>query len=461
MLDAKSVVPCSSTRVTLPCGRPPCCSNWSSDLLLLDIHGFELKSDGLTPKCSGPVSFFVATGVRPEFNGIDFLVNITNLKNYTKLGTAVISNLINIHSTNMSAAALDSSKLTITKCQGRKSYPPKEELGFGKVTTDHILTVEWDHVTGWGTPEIKPYAPFQMDPATSVLHYAFECFEGQKAFWDVDGDVRIFRPEENMKRLNKSCRRICLPEFPVEEGVKLLKEFVRVESEVIPKGEGYALYLRPTCISTNVGLGVAKPTKSLLYIIASPVGPALSSNVTLEATDYATRAWPGGTGDSKLGGNYAPCVLPQEQAASRGFTQNLWLFNGYLTEVGMMNLFLVFANEDGTRELTTAPLDGIILEGITRSSILEIAREKLDPKKWIITERRTHVDELLERSKKGQLLEIFGAGTAAIVKLVDAISYHGTTCKASGSTDEVAPQIRRWIWDIQYGVQNHPFCQKI
>lgn len=361
----------------------------------------------------------------------------------------------------MTATALDSSKLKIERCQQRKQYPAKEELAFGKILTDHILTVEWDSEKGWGAPEIKPYGPFQMDPACSVLHYAFECFEGQKAFRDINGEIRIFRPEENMKRLNKSCRRICLPEFPVEEGVKLLKEFVRVESEVIPEGEGYALYLRPTCISTNVGLGVSKPTKSLLYFIASPVGPILGSKVSLEATDYATRSWPGGTGDCKLGGNYAPCVLPQQQAESRGFAQNLWLFNGYLTEVGMMNLFLVFGNEDGTKELTTAPLNGIILEGITRSSILEIAREYLDPKEWSVTERDIHIDEIASRSEKKQLLEIFGAGTAAIVKPVEEISYHGSSYKATGTGEGLALKIRRWIWDIQYGNKEHPFCQRI
>jgi len=365
-------------------------------------------------------------------------------------------------------SSLDASKLTVKTVATRKTYPPKEELSFGKVMSDHILTAEWDAETGWGTPELKPYADFNLDPASAVFHYAFCCFEGQKAFLDSDGKVRIFRPEHNIARLNRSAKRIALPTVDTDAAVELMKKFALAEKEIIPEGRGVALYLRPTLIGTSASLGVSRPTKALFYIIGSPVGPAFSGKspaVRLKATDDAVRAWPGGTGNAKLGANYSPTIVAYETAAKEGFNQNLWLFNGYVTEVGMMNFFMVFKNsQTGKLELTTYPLeDGLILEGITRLSILELARERLPKDKFDVVERRVHIDEVLERSKNGELVEAFGAGTAAIVTPVKEISFHGESAHlpTGDNVGPIAADVKKWLQDIQYGVDDHVFCQRI
>lgn len=364
-----------------------------------------------------------------------------------------------------SLAPLDASKLKIKTVSQRKEYPPPEKLVFGHVFTDHMLTVDWSAEQGWHAPEIKPFADFSMHPASCVFHYGFECFEGLKAFRDGDNDLRLFRADKNFARMNKSSQRLALPGFDESQALELLQRFVRLEEEAIPQGRGFSLYLRPTMIGTQPTLGISPPKKARMFVIASPVGPYYSSGfkpIALEATDNVVRAWPKGTGDKKLGGNYAPCVLPQQQAASRGYAQNLWLFDGYLTEVGSMNLFLVFNNPDGTRELVTPPLDGTILEGITRLSILELARERLDPNEWTVSERKVHIDELVARQKSGELAEIFGSGTAAIVSPVNEIGYHGQSItvpipegKGAGPLTEA---VQKWVLDIQYGVQDHPYC---
>lgn len=306
-----------------------------------------------------------------------------------------------------------------------------------------------------------------LDPSAIVFHYAFECFEGLKAYVDKDENVRIFRPDRNMTRMNKSADRICLPTFDSETMLKLVSEFVKLEKRFIPKGKGFSLYLRPTLIGTEAGLGVHTPSEALFYLIASPVGPYYPTGfkaVRLEATDYATRAWPGGTGDKKLGANYAPCIKPQREAASRGYQQNLWLFGpeGKVTEVGTMNAFFVFKDSaTGKKELVTAPLDGTILEGVTRESILELARERLDSKEWAISERYCTISEVVERSKKGELVEAFGSGTAAVVSPIKEIGYHGqdidVPLQPGKQAGPLTEQIAAWISEIQYGEIEHPW----
>jgi len=363
-------------------------------------------------------------------------------------------------------APLDAAKLQITLAKERQVYPSPDKLVFGHIFSDHMLTADWDAEQGWHAPQIQPFANFSMHPASCVFHYGFECFEGLKAFRDVNGELRMFRPDRNMARLNSSSKRLTLPGFDEQAGLELLQRFVRLEESAIPEGLGFSLYLRPTMIGTQPTLGISAPKRARLFVIASPVGPYYSSGfkaIKLEATDWAVRAWPKGTGDKKLGGNYAPCVLPQVESASRGYAQNLWLFDGYLTEVGSMNLFLVFHNkQDDTFELVTPPLDGTILEGITRLSILELARERLDPKKWKVNERKVHIDEVISRQSNGELLEVFGSGTAAIVSPVEEIGYHGQQItvplppnKAAGPITE---SVQKWIQDIQYGIVDHPYC---
>lgn len=220
-------------------------------------------------------------------------------------------------------------------------------------------------------------------------------------------------------------------------------------------------------IGTHRALGVGPPASALLYVIASPVGPYFPTGfkaISLEATDYAVRAWPGGVGDKKLGANYAPCIVPQMQALSRGFQQNLWLFGEeeYVTEVGTMNLFAAIKNkETGQPELMTAPLDGTILEGVTRDSILGLARERLAPKGWKISERKFTMKELADASDEGRMMEIFGAGTAAIVSPVRRISWKGRMVDCGLAEDEecgpITSQVKDWIEGIQYGDEDHPW----
>ena len=235
------------------------------------------------------------------------------------------------------------------------------------------------------------------------------------------------------------------------------------------RARGYSLYLRPTMIGTQRTLGVGPPGSALLYVIASPVGPYYPTGfkaVSLEATDYAVRAWPGGVGDKKLGANYAPCIVPQMEAAKRGFHQNLWLFgeDEKVTEVGTMNFFAVLRGERGL-ELVTAPLDGTILEGVTRDSILDLARERLAPEGWTVSERYVTMGELAEASDEGRLVEAFGAGTAAVVSPVRKISWKGRLVDCGLRDDqeagETAQRMKTWIEGIQYGDEEHRWTVKI
>ncbi|CAN6606140.1 branched-chain-amino-acid aminotransferase, mitochondrial [Trichomonascus vanleenenianus] len=366
-------------------------------------------------------------------------------------------------------AKLDASKVTVSTIESRKDYPSPEKLAFGKTFSDHMLLAEWTEKDGWKAPQIVPYGPLSLDPSASVFHYAFECFEGMKAFKTEDGSVRLFRPDMNGKRLNKSSARLALPTFDVEEFTKLIQKFVSLEKEVIPHRKGYSLYLRPTMIGTNAELGVKHPSKALLYVIASPVGPYYAGGfkaVRLQASTEAVRAWPGGVGDKKLGGNYAPTILPQIEAAKQGYDQVLWLFGpeNYVTEAGTMNAFFVF-KKDGKKELVTAPLDGTILEGVTRDSILALARERLNPDEWIVSERLYTMDEVAERAAKGEVVEAFGAGTAAIVSPIKEIGYKGKDIaiplQADKGAGELTETVAKWISDIQYGVEKHPWSVEV
>lgn len=328
-----------------------------------------------------------------------------------------------------------------------------------------MISIEWNKESGWLAPKITPYQNLSLDPATCVFHYAFECFEGMKAYKDASGNVRLFRADKNMARFNKSAARIALPTFSSTALISLIGRLAKLDERFIPSQRGYSLYLRPTLIGTQATLGVGPPGSALLYVIASPVGPYYPTGfkaISLEATDYAVRAWPGGVGDKKLGANYAPCIVPQRDAMSRGFQQNLWLFGEeeYVTEVGTMNMFVALKNkETGQKELVTAPLDGTILEGVTRESILSLARERLAPEGWMISERKYTMRDLAEASAEGRLLEAFGAGTAAIVAPVRSISWKGqlVDCGLAETEEsgEVATKMKQWMEARQYGEEEH------
>ena len=334
-----------------------------------------------------------------------------------------------------------------------------------------MLSVEWTAADGWLPPRITPYQNLSLDPATCVFHYAFECFEGMKAYKNNEGAVRLFRPDKNAARMNQSAARIALPSFETQPFIELIARFAAMEQRFIPAQRGYSLYLRPTLIGTQRTLGIGPPGSALLYVIASPVGPYFPTGfkaVSLEATSYAVRAWPGGVGDKKLGANYAPCIVPQLQAAKHGFHQNLWLFGEeeYVTEVGTMNFFAAMKNEEtGKPELWTAPLDGMILSGVTRMTVLDLARERLVPQGWTVREEGYTMSQLAEASDEGRLLEAFGAGTAAVVSPVRRIGWKGRTidCGLKEGTEagEVATRMKDWIEGIQYGDEEHEWSYKV
>ena len=383
----------------------------------------------------------------------------------SSLSLSALSRTLATSATSTAGAPLDASKVKITPIKTPSQPKPNDQLVFGRTFTDHMLTIEWTKQKGWAIPEIKPYANLSLDPSACVFHYAFELFEGLKAYRTSDNKITMFRPDMNMIRMNKSAARICLPTFDSEQLIELMGKLIQQDKHLVPKGQGYSLYIRPTLIGTSAGLGVGTPDKALLYVITSPVGPYYKTGfkaVRLEATDYATRAWPGGVGDKKLGANYAPCILPQLQAAERGYQQNLWLFGPEhnITEVGTMNVFFAFKNSaTGKNELVTAPLDGTILEGVTRDSVLTLARENLDPNEWEINERYYTIDEVAEKAKKGELLEAFGSGTAAVVSPIKEVGWKGEAIHVpllpGEQSGPLTKQVASWIADIQYGRTKH------
>mmetsp|Transcript_24000 Transcript_24000/g.49708 ORF Transcript_24000/g.49708 Transcript_24000/m.49708 type:complete len:402 (+) Transcript_24000:153-1358(+) len=358
--------------------------------------------------------------------------------------------------------SISSAKLTIQRHPDSESkfsrMLKKEELQFGKTFSDHMLQIPYKKsLGGWQDPKIVPYGDLTISPAASSLHYGLECFEGMKAYKSLtDDSLRLFRPDKNMERLRNSMERLSMPgyDFDPQELINCIAELVRVDRDWIPSGEGYSLYLRPTVISTHPYLGVATPDDLLLYVITSPVGPYYTSGfnpVRLTADSEYVRAWPGGTGGSKVGGNYAPTMKPAGEAAKRGYSQILWVFgeNHEITEVGAMNVFFFLEKKGGGgRELVTPPLNrGDILPGVTRKSILELAEswEEFD-----VVERSITMPEIVEAASEGRLIESFGAGTAAVVTPIEAIQFQGKDVEIP-ATGELTKRFFSDLMGIQYG----------
>ncbi|KAJ2076842.1 branched-chain-amino-acid transaminase bat2 [Coemansia sp. RSA 988] len=357
-------------------------------------------------------------------------------------------------------AGIQASLLQKSLTTAPKALVPKEELVFGHVFTDHMLTVEWTAKHGWDSPQIKPYGPLKLDPSCSVFHYAFECFEGLKAYRDAQGKIRLFRPEKNMERMNNSAERLYLPQFDGKEVVECIRELLRADKRWVPEGRGYSLYLRPTLISTENTLGVHRANSALLYVIASPCGPYFPTGfkaISLYCDESNVRAWPGGVGNKKLGANYAPSVGPQVAAENKGYQQVLWTIgeDHELMEVGTMNMFVLWRNENGERELVTPPLDGTILPGITRDSILELTRNWGEFK---VSERKINMKQVARASSEGRLLEVFGAGTACIVTPVSRIHFQGKDYEIpldpnnpSSQAGPITSRLYETLSTLQYG----------
>lgn len=320
--------------------------------------------------------------------------------------------------------------------------------GFGVHFTDHMFTVEWTPDEGWHGARVTPYGPLTLDPATAVLHYAQETFEGMKAYRHDDGSVWTFRPEENAARMVRSSKRLAFPELPVADFVEAVDALVTIDSRWVPDAEGEkSLYLRPFMIATEKFLGVRPAQHVTFMVIASPAGAYFKGGVkpvSLWLTTEYTRAGRGGMGAAKTGGNYASSLVAQQEATSHGCDQVVFLDAQELTyveELGGMNMYFVF--DDGR---IVTPETGTILEGITRSSIIELAG-KLGHH---VEERRFSIDEWRDGVTSGRITEVFACGTAAVVTPVGALKWDGGEAPAPASTD-LTMRMRQALVDIQYG----------
>lgn len=350
--------------------------------------------------------------------------------------------------------------MQIKKADNLKPIVPKEELVFGSTFSDYMLEVDWNAKDGWSAPIISPYHSFSMDPASSVFHYALECFEGMKGYKDAGGNIRLFRPMENMKRMNRSMNRLYMPGFNPEEFLQCLNELLKLDGRWIPQGDGYSIYIRPTAISTYPFLGVSASQMVKLYVIMSPAGPYFPQGfkpIKLLADTNNVRAWPGGVGNSKLGGNYAPTIQPQMEALEMGCQQVMWLFgpDHQITEVGAMNLFFAIRREDSDIvDLVTPTLaNGDILPGITRKSIIELVKGWSDSNVEL-KEAEINMPTLIKAIEEKRCLEMFGAGTAVVVCPVNCIHYQGRDFQIGDPNDSQAiGPITKRVWDEVTGIQ--------
>lgn len=345
-------------------------------------------------------------------------------------------------------------QITITRSKQLKQKPEASKLGFGTLFTDHMFNMDYNLEKGWHNPRIEPYAPFVMEPSTMVLHYGQGIFEGLKAYRTGDNKIQLFRPRENFKRFNYSARKLCIPQLDEAFALEALKELLKIERDWVPDAPGTSLYIRPTIIATDPFLGVRASHTYRFFIILSPVGayyPEGFNPVKIMVTREHVRAVRGGLGDTKTMGNYAASLLAGEDAHNAGFTQVLWLDGveqKYVEEVGSMNILFVINNE-----LITPMLNGSILPGITRDSVLALA------KSWGIptAERRISIDEVFEAHQAGTLNEIFGSGTAAVISPVGELKYEEKTIKiGQGQAGPIAQRLYDTMTDIQYGRATDP-----
>uniref|UniRef100_T1JE10 Branched-chain-amino-acid aminotransferase n=1 Tax=Strigamia maritima TaxID=126957 RepID=T1JE10_STRMM len=356
------------------------------------------------------------------------------------------------------------SDLEIELAKEKTNVPDAGSLLFGHHFTDHMLEVEWTLKDGWGKPKISPFHNLTLHPAAKVLHYATELFEGMKAYRTKEDKIVLFRPDMNIKRLLTTAERTCLPAFSEDEFLKCLKKLISIDADWVPRSADASLYIRPTFIGIEPALGVTSSNVALLYVILGPVGPYFTvlTPVNLLADPNYVRAWPRGCGDKKMGANYAPTIAVQRWAQDRGFQQILWLFgpDHLLTEVGTMNIFMLFENSKGEKELVTPPLDGMILPGVVRKSLLDLCN-KMDGIK--VSERNIPMKEVISLQKNKKLLEIFGSGTACIVCPVGNIHYEGQDYEIPTLKREnpFCKQLLTALKDIQYGRVKHECNMKM
>ncbi len=340
-------------------------------------------------------------------------------------------------------------ELKIQLTDSPKAKPNENQLGFGKIFTDHMFIMDYTRADGWHNARIVPFDNLSLHPASTVFHYGAEIFEGLKAYRREDGKVQLFRPMENIKRMNSSADRMSLPLLDEEETLKMLKKFIEVEEEWVPHAKGTSLYIRPFLFGADPFLGVHAINRSMFVIIASPVGnyyPEGINPVKIMIETEDVRAVKGGTGYTKCGGNYGASNRAGEKAEKLGYSQVLWLDGverKYIEEVGAMNVMFKI---DG--EVVTPALTGSILPGITRKSCLEILRAKGEK----VSERLISVDELVDALENGKLEEGWGCGTAAVVSPIGTLSYNGKTYTINnGKIGATTQELYDTLTGIQWG----------
>ncbi|MEC1717642.1 branched-chain amino acid aminotransferase [Schinkia azotoformans] len=337
----------------------------------------------------------------------------------------------------------------------KKPKPDADKLQFGKLFTDHMFIMNYKEGQGWHDPRIVPYQPLKLDPSCVVFHYGQTVFEGMKAYVTKDGEVQLFRPNKNFERLNRSNDRLVIPQIDEEFALEALKKLVSIDKDWVPTAEGTSLYIRPFIIATQPYLGVAPSSEYMFIIIMSPVGAYYKEGlnpVKIQVEDEYVRTVKGGTGEAKTGGNYAASLKAQEISGEKGYSQVLWLDgkeHKYVEEVGSMNMFF---KVDG--KVITPALNGSILQGITRDSIIQLLKYWNVP----VEERRISIEEIYEAAANGKLEEAFGTGTAAVISPVGELLWKNEKVVLNeGKTGEISKKLYDTLTGIQYGTEPDPF----
>ncbi len=339
--------------------------------------------------------------------------------------------------------------ISITRTTCPKEKPDSSTLGFGKIFTDHMFMMDYNSEKGWYNARIIPFAPIAIHPASTVLHYGAEIFEGLKAYRRADGTVQLFRPMENIRRMNNSAERLCLPQIPEEDALEVLTAFVQCEQDWTPSAPGTSLYLRPFLYGNDETLGVHAVHNATFVIIASPVGSYYKEGINpvkIMIEDQDVRAVRGGTGYAKCGGNYAASNRAGKRAEEQGYSQVLWLDGverKYIEEVGAMNVMFKIGGE-----IVTPMLTGSILPGITRKSCIEVLKNE----GYTVHERLLSIDELKKAMENGTLEEAWGCGTAAVVSPIGELFYQGVHYPVNnGQIGEVTQHLYDTLTGIQWG----------
>ena len=341
-------------------------------------------------------------------------------------------------------------EIQVTLAKTRKEKPQDEsKLGFGRIFTDHMFLMNYEAGKGWINPRVVPYGDFALDPAAMVLHYGQAIFEGTKCYRRADGGLQLFRPTENFARMSRSAERLCMPKLDEELALAGLKKLLEIDGDWTPHQDGTSLYIRPTMIATDAHLGVHASHTYLFYIILSPVGAYYAEGlkpVGIYVEDEYVRAVRGGVGFTKCAGNYAASILAGEIAEKKGYAQVLWLDGveqKYVEEVGSMNMMFAYGNK-----IVTPALNGSILPGITRNSIITLARQL----GYEVEEKRLAIADIFADAKSGKLTEAFGTGTAAVISPVGELCLDGEKLTiGGGKIGPVAQKLYDTLTGIQYG----------